>query len=100
MIATRPNAASSCLDGAPQCIRSDNGLEFIAHEIQHWLDRTTVGTLYIHKGSPWENAYIESFNGKLRDELLNGELFLSLDEARCVLDEWRMDYNHRRPLLR
>ena len=54
-------------------------------------------TLYIYKASPWENAYVESFNGKLRDELLNGELFLSLAKARYVLDEWRLDYNHRRP---
>ena len=54
-------------------------------------------TLYINKASPWENAYVESFNGKLRDELLNRELFLSLAEARCVVDEWRLDYNHHRP---
>jgi len=56
-----------------------------------------VGTLYIQKASPWENGYVESFNGKLRDELLNRELFLSLPEARYVLDEWRLEYNHRRP---
>lgn len=54
-------------------------------------------TLYIQKASPWENGYVESFNGKLRDELLNRELFLGLEEARVVLDEWRLDYNHRRP---
>jgi transposase InsO family protein len=83
--------------GAPEHIRSDNGPEFIAKEIQRWLDRASVGTLYIRKASPWENGYVESFNGKLRDELLNGELFLSLTEARYVLDEWRLDYNHRRP---
>jgi transposase InsO family protein len=83
--------------GAPEHIRSDNGPEFIAKEIQHWLDRASVGTLYIQKASPWENGYVESFNGKLRDELLNGELFLSLTEARYVLDEWRLEYNHRRP---
>jgi len=56
-----------------------------------------VGTLYIQKASPWENGYVESFNGRLRDELLNRELFLSLAEARYVLDEWRLEYNHRRP---
>ena len=83
--------------GAPKHIRSDNGPEFIAKEIHRWLERAAVNTLYINKSSPWENAYVESFNGKLRDELLNRELFLSLDEARYVLDEWRLDYNHRRP---
>ena len=83
--------------GAPEYLRSDNGPEFIAKEIQRWLDRASVGTLHIQKASPWENAYVESFNGKLRDELLNRELFLSLPEARYVLDEWREEYNHRRP---
>ena len=82
--------------GAPQHLRSDNGPEFVAHEIQRWLKRAAVNTLYIKKGSPWENGYVESFNGKLRDELLNRELFLSLAEARYVLDQWRLDYNHRR----
>ena len=83
--------------GAPVHIRSDNGPEFVAKAIQKWLGRSSVGTLYLKKASPWENGYVESFNGKLRDELLNGELFLSLAEARYVLDEWRLDYNHRRP---
>ena len=83
--------------GAPKHIRSDNGPEFIAKNIQRWLKRAVVDTLYINKASPWENAYVESFNGKLRDELLNCELFLSLSEARCVVDEWRLDYNHHRP---
>lgn len=83
--------------GSPEHLRSDNGPEFVAKEIQRWLHRASVRTLYIQKASPWENAYVESFNGKLRDELLNRELFLSLDEARYVLDEWRLDYNHRRP---
>ena len=83
--------------GAPDHVRSDNGPEFLAKEIQRWLDRASVGTLYIQKGSPWENGYVESFNGKLRDELLNRELFLGLAEARYVLDEWRLAYNHRRP---
>ena len=81
----------------PEHIRSDNGPEFIAKEIQRWLQQASVGTLYIQKASPWENGYVESFNGKLRDELLNRELFLSLPEARYVLDEWRLEYNHRRP---
>ena len=83
--------------GAPEHVRSDNGPEFIAAEIRRWLDRASVDTLYIEKGSPWENGYVQSFNGRLRDELLNRELFLSLPEARYVLDEWRQEYNHRRP---
>ena len=83
--------------GTPEYLRSDNGPEFIAKEIQRWLGQAAVATLYIQKASPWENGYVESFNGKLRDELLNRELFLSLPEARYVLDEWRLEYNHRRP---
>ena len=63
----------------------------------HLHQRASVGTLYIQKASPWENGYVESFNGRLRDGLLNGELFLSLAEARYVLDEWQLEYNHRRP---
>jgi transposase InsO family protein len=83
--------------GAPEHVRSDNGPEFIAKELQRWLERAAVNTLYIQKASPWENGYVESFNDKLRDELLNRELFLSVPEARYVLDEWRAEYNHRRP---
>jgi len=83
--------------GAPEHIRSDNGPEFVAQDIKRWLRRAQVDTLYIQKASPWENGYVESFNGKLRDELLNRELFLGLAEARYVLDAWRNDYNHRRP---
>jgi putative transposase len=85
------------LRGAPEHIRSDNGPEFIGKEIRRWLARASVDTLYIQKGSPWENGYVESFNGRLRDELLNREIFLSVPEARYVLDEWRDDYNQRRP---
>ena len=90
--------------GAPEHVRSRptprvgaRGPEFIAKELQRWLERAAVRTLYIQKASPWENGYVESFNGKLRDELLNRELFLSVPEARYVLDEWRAEYNHRRP---
>ena len=79
--------------GAHQ-IRSDNGLEFVAKTVRRWLERSDVKTLFIAKGSPWENGYIESFNGKLRDEFLNRELFLSLEEARWMIDRWRLDYNH------
>ena len=83
--------------GAPEHVRSDNGPQFIAKQLQRWLDQAAVGTLYIQKGSLWENGYVESFNGKLRDKLFNRELFLSAPEARYVLDEWTVDYNHRWP---
>ncbi len=84
--------------GAPEHPRSDNGPEFVAKEIQQWLARASVRTLYIYKASPWENGYVKSFNSRLRDELLDRELFLSLPEARVVLHQSRMDYNHRLPL--
>jgi transposase InsO family protein len=83
--------------GRPEHLRSDNGPEFVAEAVLRWLKHADVGTLFIAKGSPWENGYVESFNGKLRDELLNRELFLSLEEARWVIDHWRNDYNHHRP---
>ncbi len=83
--------------GAPEHLRSDNGPELVAKEVQEWLTRACVRTLYIQKASPWENGYVESFNGRLRDELLDRELFLSLPEARIVLDQWRMDYSPRQP---
>ncbi len=83
--------------GAPEYIRSDNGPEFTAKAVRHWLARVGVRTLYIEPGSPWENGYIESFNGKLRDELLNGELFYTLWEAQVVIERWRRAYNQVRP---
>lgn len=83
--------------GCPAYIRSDNGPEFVSNAVQKWLGNSGVDTLYIAPGSPWENGYIESFNSKLRDELLNRELFLYIDELRYVADRWRMDYNHYRP---
>lgn len=83
--------------GAPESIRSDNGPEFIAAAVRGWLDRAHVGTLFIAPGSPWENAYIETFNGKLQDELLQGELFTSLTEARWLIEQWRRAYNEERP---
>jgi transposase InsO family protein len=82
--------------GTPQYLRSDNGPEFVAQAVRRWLEKASVEALFIAKGSPWENGYVESFNGKLRDDLLNRELFLSLEEARWVIDRWRLDYNHRR----
>jgi transposase InsO family protein len=83
--------------GAPAHIRSDNGPEFIATAIREWLQAIGTGTLFIKPGAPWENAYIESFNSKLRDELLNGELFIGLAEARYLVERWRIDYNTARP---
>jgi putative transposase len=82
--------------GAPEFIRSDNGPEFVAREVTRWLDRANVKTLFIAKGSPWENGYVESFNSRFRDELLDRELFLGLEDARWVIDRWRLDYNHHR----
>ncbi len=82
--------------GTPRHIRSDNGPEFVARAVCRWLERADVKTLFVAKGSPWENGYVESFNGTLRDELLNREIFLSLEEARWVIDRWRLDYNHHR----
>jgi putative transposase len=83
--------------GIPGHIRSDNGPEFIAQELRKWLAKVGTGTLYIEPGSPWENGYCESFNGKLRDECLNGEIFYSLKEAQVVIEHWRVEYNTRRP---
>ena len=83
--------------GIPEHIRSDNGAEFIAQELRQWLGNLGTGTLYIEPGSPWENGYCESFNGKLRDECLNGEIFYSLKEAQIVIEGWRVQYNTVRP---
>jgi putative transposase len=83
--------------GPPQYLRSDYGSEFTAKAVRSWLGRLEVGTLYIEPGSPWENGYIESFNGKLRDELLNGEIFTTLREAQAVVEWWRQEYNRVRP---
>jgi len=83
--------------GIPRYVRSDNGPEFMAIAVREWLERVGVQTLFIEPGSPWENGYIETFNGKLRDELLNGELFTSLREAQVVIEAWRREYNQVRP---
>lgn len=83
--------------GAPEHLRSDNGPEFVAQAVTRWLDRAGVKTLFIAKGSPWENGYVESFNSRFRDELLDRELFVGLEDARWVVDRWRLDYNHQRP---
>jgi putative transposase len=83
--------------GPPQHVRSDNGPEFIAGAVREWLGRIGVKTLYIEPGSPWENGYCESFNSRLRDELLNGEIFTTLREAQVLIEAWRRHYNAIRP---
>lgn len=83
--------------GIPDYIRSDNGSEFTAKSIRTWLPKLGIKTLYIEPGSPWENGYNESFNGRLRDEYLNGETFYTLKEAQVLLEKWRHHYNHIRP---
>lgn len=83
--------------GIPEHIRSDNGPEFIAKRVRNWLAKQQVKTLFIEPGSPWENGYIESFNGKLRNELLNGEIFDTLQEAQILIERWRVHYNTVRP---
>ena len=83
--------------GIPEHIRSDNGPEFTARTVRQWLNRLGVKTLFIEPGSPWENGYIESFNGKMRDELLDREIFTTLEEAKVLINQWRKEYNHFRP---
>jgi len=83
--------------GPPEHIRSDNGSEFTSKAVRKWLERTGVRTLYIEPGSPWENGYCESFNGKLRDELLDREIFYTLKEAQIIIERWRHEYNTFRP---
>ncbi len=83
--------------GIPEHLRSDNSPEFTAKAIRVWLNRVGVKTLYIEPGSPWENGYIESFNGKLRDELLEREIFTTLEEAKILIEQWRKEYNQIRP---
>ncbi|AYO86650.1 IS3 family transposase (plasmid) [Methylobacterium brachiatum] len=85
------------LRGVPGYIRSDNGPEFIAKAVQDWIVAVGSKTAYIEPGSPWENGYCESFNAKLRDELLNGEVFYTLKEASVVIEQWRRHYNSIRP---
>ncbi|NOD65878.1 MULTISPECIES: IS3 family transposase [unclassified Ruegeria] len=85
------------LRGAPRFIRSDNGPEFIAQAVRDWIAAVGAQTAYIEPGSPWENGYCESFNGRFRDELLNGEVFYSLREAQILIEQWRRHYNTKRP---
>ena len=83
--------------GLPAHIRSDNGSEFTAELVRRWLDALGVQTLFIEPGSPWENGYVASFNGKLRDELLDREIFYTLTEAKILIERWRREYNTVRP---
>jgi len=85
------------LRGAPVYVRCDNGPEFIAHAIADWCRFNDANSIFIDPGSPWQNAWIESFNGRLRDELLNSWRFDSLLEARVIVEDWRHDYNANRP---
>ena len=85
------------LRGVPDHIRSDNGPEFVAKAVREWIAAVGAKTAYIEPGSPWENGYCESFNSKLRDELLNGEIFYSLAEAKIIIESWRRHYNTKRP---
>ena len=85
------------IQGVPEHIRSDNGPEFVAERLRKWLSAVGAKTMYIEPGSPWENGYCESFNGKFKDECLNGEIFYSLKEAQVVIEKWRMHYNEVRP---
>jgi putative transposase len=85
------------LRGIPGHIRSDNGPEFVAMAVREWIAAVGARTAYIEPGSPWENGYIESFNARLRDELLNGEIFYTLREAQIIIESWRRHYNAVRP---
>lgn len=85
------------LRGVPGFIRSDNGPEFVAQAVRDWIGTVGARTAYIEPGSPWENGYVESFNARFRDELLNGEIFYSLREAQIIIERWRRHYNTRRP---
>jgi transposase InsO family protein len=82
---------------APAHIRSDQGPEFVAEAVKAWITGVGTKTAYIEKASPWENGYVESFNGRLRDELLNGEVFNTLKKAQVLIEEWRRHYNRVRP---
>lgn len=85
------------LRGVPAYIRSDNGPEFVAAAVRKWIGLVGAQTAYIEPGSPWENGYVESFNARLRDELLNGEIFYSMKEAQIIIEQWRKHYNTKRP---
>ena len=85
------------LRGVPAFIRSDNGPEFVAEAVRNWINAVGAKTAYIEPGAPWENGYCESFNARFRDELLNGEIFYTLQEAQIIIKKWRRHYNTKRP---
>ena len=85
------------LRGVPEHVRSDNGPEFVAKAVQEWISAVGAKTAYIAPGSPWENGFIESFNARLRDELLDGEIFYTLAEAKIIVESWRRHFNTVRP---
>ena len=85
------------LRGLPNCIRSDNGPEFISIKVRNWLGELGVATLFIEPGAPWQNGYVESFNSRFRDEFLNMEIFTSIKEAQLLATKWKEDYNGNRP---
>ena len=85
------------LRGSPAYVRSDNGLEFVAQAVRDWIAAVGAKTVYIEPGSPWENGYVESFNARSRDELLNREIFYTLKEAQIIIEGWRKHYNTKRP---
>jgi transposase InsO family protein len=88
---------TGCRVGVPEHLRSDNGPEFVARDLRKWLAGTGAKTVYIEPASPWENGYCESFNSKLRDEFLDGEIFYSVKEIRVLAERWRVHYNTIRP---
>jgi len=88
-----------CSRGVPVHLLSNNGPEFIANALREWLNKLSVRPLFIEPGSLWENGYVESFNGKMRDELLNREIFYTLKEAQILIERWRKEYNYIRPHL-
>ena len=83
--------------GSPEYIRSDNGPEFVAKSVRNWISAVGAKTAYIEPGNPWENGYCESFNARLRDEFLNGEIFYTIKEAKILIEQWRVHYNTVRP---
>ena len=87
----------TAIRGAPENIRSDNGIEFISDVMKEWCKESETNTLYIEPGAPWQNGIVENFNSRLRDELLSSEIFATLAEVRFLCAKWRADYNHRRP---
>ena len=90
-------AESMAKRGLPRYIRSENGPEFIARDAQNWLDEMGMGTIDLEPGSPWQNPFVESFHNRLRDDCLNQEIFLSVTEARIVIEEWRRCHNRLHP---